>query len=96
MNMVSQWVSCIVLHVTYQNIVPVYEVQGSIRSKFHVNRSEIPIATFDKIQPVFTIIACSIFHHSVHFHAQKSDGIVDQQVSLNFFGKMSTGYKFQA
>ena len=43
MRVVAQWITHIMLHMPDQHIMPIHYIKGAIRSKFHINRTEIPV-----------------------------------------------------
>ena len=77
MNVVTQWVTGVVLHVANQNIMPVNDVQRAVRSKFHVNGSEISIFAHKQIHAVLAFKTRTVVLQSMLFHPQKSNRIVD-------------------
>src|SRR5690606_1634613 len=94
--MIPQWVPRVVLHMSDQYIVPIPKIQRSIRCKFHIYRTEVFVTyTPDEILAVVAMISGSFIQHSVLFHTQESNGVVDQEVSLNLIRKMPAGDKFE-
>src|SRR3546814_3081068 len=94
--MVAERVAGGVLQMADQDVVPVNEVQGAVRSEFHVNRAEIAVIRNEEVLPVVAFVAGAIVFHCVLFHPQEADGIVDQQITLHLIGEMTAGYEFQA
>ena len=94
--MVTQGISCIVLHVSDEDIVPIHNVEGAIWGSFHINGSKIPIRGNDQILSPLAGKADSVIQHLVLLGTQKSDGIVDDHIALNVIWKMSAGDKFQS
>ena len=95
MNMISQGISGIMLHVSDKNIMPIDQIKRTIWGKFHVNRPKIPVCSNDQILPVFRFISGATIPDLMLLHSQKTYGIIYQHISLNFLRKMSAGNKFQ-
>ena len=86
----------IVLHMADQNIVPVDQVKRTVRSKFHIHWPEVRIISRNQILAMFTLKTGFGSLHSMLLGSQKSNGVIDQKVSLNFIRKVAAGYEFQA
>ena len=95
MNMISQWISGIMLHVSDKNIMPIDQIKRTIGGKFHINGSKIPVCSNDQILSVFRFIPGATIPDFMLLHSQKSYGIIYQHIPLHFFRKMSAGNKFQ-
>ena len=90
MHMVTQGITCIVLHVADQYIVPVKEIQGSIWSKLHVHRAKVSVAALNQVLAMRTHIPGPIINHRMLLHPQESNRVVDQQISLNLIREVPT------
>ena len=96
MHMVTQRISCIVLHVSNQDIVPIHNVEGTIWGSFHIYGSKISIRGYHEILPPLRCKANRVIQHLVLLGTQKSDGIVDDQIALNILWKMAARNKLHA
>ncbi|MNI95203.1 hypothetical protein D3C73_1534380 [compost metagenome] len=79
-----------------EHIMPIYNVQRTIRSKLQVYRAEIRVVTHQQIHAETAFITCTVILQSMFFGSQKTNGIIDQEVALKFIRKMAAGYNFNA
>ena len=81
--------------MSYQHIVPVHQVEGSIGSKFHVHGAEVSILAAQQVLSMSTGVAGWPIFQGVLLGAQETDRVVNEPVSLHGIGEMTTGDKLQ-
>jgi hypothetical protein len=60
MYMIAKWVSGVVLHVTNQDVMPVGDIQGTIRGELQVYWPEVPVIRLYKILAMIAFITSAI------------------------------------
>src|SRR5690606_28942133 len=95
MRMITKWVTRIVLHMSDQHIMPVGNIQRTIRSKFKIDRPEVIVRLYEQILSVPAFITGAFVGKRMLLGSQETNGIVDQEIALHLIWEMATGYKFQ-
>ena len=85
-----------VLHMSYQGVLPVDHIEGTVGSEFQIGRTKIQVFGNDQILPECGAETWVLINHPVLFGAEESNIVVDQNITLNFIGKVPAGYELHA
>src|SRR5690349_1180725 len=85
----------VVLHVADKYVVPINNVERSVRGELHINGPVIAILGLNKVKLVPALESCSVIFKRVLFGAKKSDGVVDKEIALHIVRKMAARHKLQ-
>ena len=96
MNVITQRISGIMLHVADQSIVPIGYVKRSIRGEFQIDRPKIQVVRRKQVLTPFGSETRSLLHQLMLFSSKEANSIVEKQVTLNVLRKVGAGYDLQA
>ena len=85
-----------VLHVANEGIVPVDEIERSVGCEFHVDGSKVGIGSVNEILSEGAFESRAIVAESVLFGAEKSDGVIDENIALDLVGEVAAGDDFES
>ena len=84
------------LHVSNQCILPVNHIQRTIGSKLEIRGTEIQVTGDKQVMAIFGSETGILINDFVLFCTEKTDIVIDQNITLYFIREMSTRYKFNA
>ena len=89
MDMVAHRVTRAVLHVPDERIVPVGDVQGTIRRELHGDRPEITVGRLQEVLAEGQGETGAILAHGMLLGAEEADGVIDQDIALDVVREMA-------
>ena len=95
-DVVAHRVAGAVLHMADEGVMPVGDVERTIRRELHGDRPEIAVGRLQEVLTEGQAEAGAILAHGVLLGTEEADGVVDQDVALDVIREMAAADELEA